>query len=212
VRVALGLALLVLLAGALLVVSADRPRLAGTNNVFDTFPNVPLDAGSEACARDEIVPGGTAAVRVRLTAEQSRGPLEVRLEQAGRSLASGVLPSGWGDGRVDVSVRPVVPRSEEDVSVCIVNRGDGRVNVWGYGAASDGPRVVVDGSETNERMRLTYLRAGEESGWDVATAVVRRMGNGRGSLLDGWAFYGWLFALGGALAAAVAALLKGRRA
>ena len=210
-RVAFGLALVVVLVGAALAVSDERPRLAGTNNVFDTFPNVPVEPGSEACARDEIVPGGTAAVRVRLTADESRGPLEVRLERRGRELARGRLPEGWGDGRVDVPVRPAVATTETDVSICIANRGDGRVNVWGYGAAGDGPRAVVDGSETNERMRLTYLRAGEESGWDVATAVVRRMGNGRGDLLDGWVFYGWLAALAGTLAAATAALLTGRR-
>ena len=43
-------------------------------------------------------------------------------------------------------------------------------------------------------MRLTYLRPGRESGWDVLGAVARRMGIGRGDLLEGWAFYGWLAA------------------
>jgi hypothetical protein len=212
VRVAVALGLLIVLAGAFAVVSAERPRLAGTNNVFDTFPNVPLDPGAEACAREEIVPGGTAAVRVRLTADNVRGPLNVRLEQEGRELARGTLPAGWGDGRVNVPVRPVVADTEADVSVCIANRGEGRVNLWGYGAAADGPRAVVDGEVTNERTRLTYLRPGEQSGWDIVGPVARRMGVGRGSLLEGWAFYGWLAAIGGMLVVVVAAVARGRQA
>jgi hypothetical protein len=210
-RVAFGFALLVVLVGALAVLSEEHQRLAGTNNVFDSFPNVALEPGAEACARQEIVPGGAAEVRVRLTAEGARGPLDVRLERAGRELARGELQAGWGDGRLNVPVRPVVADTETDVSVCIANRGEERVNLWGYGAAADGPRVVVDGTVTNERTRLTYLRPGEETGWDVVGAVARRMGNGRGSLLDGWAFYAWLAALAGTLATAAAAVLRARR-
>jgi hypothetical protein len=211
VRVASGLALLVVLAGALVAVSAERPRLAGTNNVFDTFPNVVVQPGSEACAQDELVPGGTAAVRVRVTRpDPPAPPLELRLEQGGRELARGRLEEGWGDGPVDVPIDPAVRETQERVSVCFRNAGTVPATLWGYGAAG-GPRAVVDGTTSNERTRLTYLRAGEESGWEVAGVVARRMGNVRGSLLDGWAFYGWLAALVGALAAAAVAVLRGWR-
>jgi hypothetical protein len=81
--------------------------------------------------------------------------------------------------------------------------------LWGYGAA-DERRTVLDGTPLNERTRLTYVRAGEESGWEVASAVARRMGNGRGELLAGWAFYGWLAALAGALAVTAAAVTRAR--
>ena len=210
-RVAFGLALLVVLVGAALAVSDERPRLAGTNNVFDTFPNVVLEPGSEACSRNELVPGRTAAVRVRATRpDPPAPPLELRLEQNGRELARGRLSEGWNDGPVAVPVEPVISQTREDVSVCLRNAGTQPVTFWGYGAA-DERRAVVDGTDTNERMRLTYLRPGEESGWDVAGAVAGRMGNGRGDLLDGWVFYGWLAALAGTLAAATAALLMGRR-
>ena len=212
-RVAFGLALLVVLVGAVAVVSSGRPHLAGTNNVFDSFPNLTVPAGGEACARDEIVPGDAAAVRVKVKPEGAPGgPVELRLEQGGRELARGSLAAGWLEGPVDIPIRPVVADTQAPVSVCFVNQGEPPMTLWGYGAPADGPRMVLDGVVTNERTRLTYLRPGEESGWDVAGAVVRRMGNGRGDLLGGWAFYGWLAALAGALAAAAAALLlRGRR-
>jgi len=45
----------------------------------------------------------------------------------------------------------------------------------------------------------------------VIGAVAHRMGIGRGSLLEGWAFYGWLAALVGTLAVAAIATARGLR-
>ena len=210
VALAFGLTILVVLVGAVLAVSEARQRPAGTNNVFDTFPNVVVDPGGEACSEHEIVPGGTAAVRVRATRADPPGPpIELRLEQGGRELARGRFAEEWRDGLVDVPVEPVLASTFEDATVCLRNAGTQPLTLWGYGAA-DERRTVLDGTATGERTRLTYLRAGEESGWDVAGAVARRIGNGRGSLLDGWAFSGWLAALAGALAATATAVLRMR--
>ena len=194
--VALGLAVVVALAGAAAALSVGRERLAGTNNAFDRFPNVAIPPGSEACAMAEVVPGDSAAVRVHA---EPAGPLEVRLVRDGRELARGTMEAG------EAPIRPVVERTTPGVDVCFANEGDAEVVLWGYGAVE---RTEIDGEPVNERIKLQYLRPGTESGWEVAGAVAHRMGIGRGSLLEGWAFVGWLLALAGVLAGAFAAVRR----
>jgi hypothetical protein len=207
--VALGLTLIVVLAGAVAVLNVERTRLAGTNNVFEFFPNVPIAPGQEACAIAEPVPGDSAAVRVRA---EPAGPLDVRLVEGGRTIARGSVEEA-SDGQVDIPISPVVERTLADVDVCFTNTGDAELSLWGYGANEVLPqRTVIDGSEPiRERVRLSYLRPGSESGWDVIGSVAHRMGIGRGDLLEGWAFYGWVLALAGTLIAAVLALRWGAR-
>jgi hypothetical protein len=215
VRVTLAFAFVVLamLGGVAAALSAGQPRLAGTNNVFDLFGNVSLAPGQAACARDELVPGDTASVRVHAVPEAPPGgPLELRLRRDGRELARGALAAGWAGGNVEVQVRPLVTRTEPDVTLCFTNGDDGPVTLWGYGAEPNGPRVVVDGTVTNERTRLTYVRPGRETGWDLVGLVAHRMGLVRGDLLRSWAFYGWIAAIGGALVVAAIAVLRGLRA
>ena len=212
VSLAFGLVVVAMFVGMVVVLSAGHARLAGTNNVFDLFGNVPVAPGQEACARGELVPGDTAAVRVHARPESPPGGLlELRLSRDGRELAHGALAAGWAEGDVDVPVQPVVARTEPDVTLCFTNGDDGAVTLWGYGAEPTGPRMVVDGNVTNERTRLTYVRPGRESGWDMAGLVAHRMGIGRGDLLEGWAFYGWVAAIGGTLVVAAIAVLRGRR-
>jgi hypothetical protein len=95
------------------------------------------------------------------------------------------------------------------VTLCFTNEGLRTLTLWGYGAA-DERRTVVEGEPTDQRIRLSYVRPGRESAWDVIGAVAGRMGVGRGEGLAGWAFYGWLAALAGLLAATAAAVLRGR--
>jgi hypothetical protein len=202
---------LAMLAGLAVALSVERPRLAGTNNVFDRFPNVALAPGQRACAQAEPVPGGTAAVRVHAepTEDSTGGPIRLRLLSGGTELARGSRPGGWRGGDLDVPVRPVVTRTRADVDLCFTNRGRGPIALWGYGAVEGAPqRAVVEGEPLNERIRLTYLRAGRESGWDIVGAVAHRMGIGRGGWLDGWAFFGWLTALGATFVGVALALLR----
>jgi hypothetical protein len=198
--VALGLAVVVALAGAVAALSVERERLAGTNNVFEFFPNVAIPPGAEACAMAERVPGDAGAVRVRA---EPAGPLDVRLVRDGREVARGRMETG------EAPIRPVVERTTPDVDVCFTNEGDAEVVLWGYGAVEGAPqRTEIDGEPIDERIRLSYLRPGTESGWEIAGTVAHRMGIGRGSLLGGWAFFGWLLALGGVLAGAFAAVRR----
>jgi hypothetical protein len=198
--VALGLAVVVALAGAAAALSVERERLAGTNNVYGFFPNVTIEPGAEACAMAELVPGDTGAVRVRA---EPAGPLAVRLVRDGRELANGAMEAGTAP------VRPVVTETTSGVDVCFRNEGDAEVVLWGYGAVAGTPqRTELDGEPIDERVRLSYLRPGTESGWEIAGTVAHRMGIGRGSLLEGWAFFGWVLALGGALVITVGAVRR----
>jgi hypothetical protein len=209
---ALAITLLLVLAGAAVALSVERPRLAGTNNVFDRFPNVPIGPGTQACAQAELVPGGSASVRVHAqpAPEAAGPPFRLELRSGGRLLAAGERAGGWKEGTIDVPVRPTVGRIQPRTDLCFTNEGSVAMTLWGYGA-SDERRTEVNGQPVRERIRLTYLRAGEESGWEIAGEVADRMGIGRGTWLDGWVFPGWVAALAGMLAATVAAVVRGRR-
>lgn len=203
VAIALGLTLVAVLVGVVAALSAERPRLAGTNNVFDSFPSVEIAPGQEACARHELVPGDTAEVRVHAEPpDGAGGPITVRLVQGGREIARGSRPAGWGEGSLEVPIQPGIAATQPDVDVCFAHEGPGRIILWGYGAV-DERRTALDGQELGERVRVSYLRPGRESGWDLLAAVARRMGVGRGSWIDGWAFYGWLATVVGALAVVI---------
>jgi hypothetical protein len=214
VALALGLSLLVVFAGAAWALSVERPRLAGTNNVFDNFANVELAPGQEACAQAELVPGDTGAVRVHAQAsEPPGGPVAARLVRDGREIARGGRPGGWTDGEIDVPVRPAVESTTPDVDVCLANRGGATIALWGHGAPEGTlQRTVREGEPLDERIRLSYVRPGPESGWELIGALDSRMSVGRGSWMEGWALYGWLAALAGLLAAVTIGVLRELRA
>jgi hypothetical protein len=207
VAVALTLTVAAVLVGAVVALSAERERLAGTNNVFDRFGNVSFSPRQQACAEAELLPGDTGAVRVHA---EPAGPLSVRITAGGRELARGSWRGGREAGEIDLPVRPVIERTHEDVELCFRNEGSDTITLWGYGAVPP-QQTVIAGTPVGERIRLSYVRPGRESGWEVVGAVAHRMGLVRGSWLEGWAFFGWLAALAGALAVVFVAALRGLR-
>lgn len=209
VAIALGASLLVLAGGLVAAVSESKPRLAGTNNVFDRVSDVTLRGGQELCQVRELVPGDTGAIRMHVAGPGS-DVLAVRLRDGEQVIARGALAPGWDDGDVDVAVSPTVARTRADVSVCVANRGRGSVRFYGYGAdETERSRVVLAGRPLRERIRLSYVRPGQESGWALAGTVAHRMGLGRGDWLEVWPFYAWLAALSGMVIAAVAVARRG---
>jgi hypothetical protein len=210
---AFGAVMLVLLAAVLVLFSQDGRRLAGGNNVFERFTNIGLQAGQTACDRREVVPAGTGWVRLSVDRSGAGAALAMTVRDgAGRTLGRGTLAAGWAGAHVDVPVDRIA-RTVPDAQVCVTPRGP--LALRGYGAIDDREGVAIDGQPTRETIRLSYLRAGEETWWSVIPAIVHRMGIARGRVFDGaWMFGAWLAALlaAGALAARSVVPRRGRPA
>ena len=166
-------ALLVVLAGAALVLSARAPRLAGTEDVrFNGYP-VQLDAGQQICQQGGAIPPDAEAVAFPVGTEGRRGPA-LRVSAAGRDAR---VAAGYRDGAI---VRAELPASRPGArNVCIANEGARRVFLGGQSTAVEVPAGVTarkGGQPSTELVQLRYLRAGEESWWHVAGAALRRWG------------------------------------
>jgi hypothetical protein len=198
----------VVLIAALVIALSDRDvHLAGTNNVFDRFPVADLGPSDELCEQGEIVPADSAAVRL-FVGEQAgaqRGPLRIKVVEEGRTVSQGSRAGGWDGGSVDVPIR-TVRRTLSDAEVCVTNRGRSTLTLRGYGIDQTRLGFTLRGEESNNQVRLTYLRPDRESWWSIAGVVGHRFGLGRGELFGGWLVFAWLAGLV-AMAAVVARLV-----
>ena len=187
--------LVIMLAVVLLTLSDRDVHLAGTNNVFESFPVAELQGGDELCERSETVPGDAAAVRFSV-APDSAGvgtPLSVRILR-GRVISRGQRPAGWSGEHVEVPIDDV-PRTVAGSRVCLTNRGDAALTLRGYGVEPARLGFTLRGEQVDKQIRLTYLRGESESWWAIAGVVAHRFGLGRGELFGGWIVFAWLAGL-----------------
>ena len=188
--------LVVVLAVVVLALSDRDVHLAGTNNVFESFPVAELQGGDELCERFETVPGDAATVRFSVAPDSAGvgAPLSVRILQGERVISHGQRPAGWSGEHVDVpieDVRHTMARSR----VCVTNRGHAALTLRGYGVEPARLGFTLRGEEVDKQIRLSYLRAEPESWRAVARVVAHRFGLGRGELFSGWIVFAWLAGL-----------------
>jgi hypothetical protein len=198
----------VVLIAALVVALSDRDvHLAGTNNVFDRFPVADLGPGDELCEQGETVPADSAAVRLSVgeQAGAQRGPLRIKVVEEGRTVSQGSRAGGWEGDSVDVPIG-TVRRTLSDAQVCVANRGRSTLTLRGYAIDQSRLGFTLRGGQSDQQIRLSYLRAKPESWWSVAGVVGHRFGQGRGELFSGWLVVAWLVGLI-AMAAVVARLV-----
>jgi hypothetical protein len=179
VRIGLALAVgLLLIAIAVGVALAHAPLVLTRDNSALTHDELVSTTGpAEACQSGEVLPRGTAAIRLGLTT--ALGPeAEVRVLSGARLIASGTQAPGWEGASVTVPVRPLA-QAFAPVTVCLrITHLNGPVTMLGWRT----PRAVSavgEGKHLPGRMHVEYLRRGDESWWAMATATARRLGLGR---------------------------------
>ncbi len=199
-----------LLAGGLtLLLAHASPRRTGTNGIGAEQVLATLNPGSRLCQGGELLPSGTTTIRLLVPAQQAPGPvLRIVLSRGGRVLARTTGVAGLG-GVADYAVVAPIPRTTrdlDDVRLCFtVGTGAGEAAAIGSYTPPGTGQATVDGSETGGSIPVDYLRPGAESWWSVASAVVRRIGLGRGSAGGAWT--AWL-----ALVLVLASLVLATRA
>jgi hypothetical protein len=171
--------LVALAIGLVAVLSHAERRLASANNV--PIEAILAEKGRHAravCQPEELVPAGTATLRVWLQApDAGPGPaVRVTVTTArGTSLGRGARPAGWHGGRLDVPLDVAIPRDAVATVCATLAAGPSAAVV---GAPSTGNAPPARGLPG--RMRIEYLRAGRESWWALAGTIADRVGYGHG--------------------------------
>jgi hypothetical protein len=175
--------------------SVQRQRISDTNDADPVaFLHDAISGnGTTVCQNAELVPDDAAAVRIFVGTYQRPGArIDVRASIAGNVIARGALLPGWPQGAVTIPIRRVAP-GNAGAHVCFRFGHGPRTRIIGTKGAA--PFTEFDGRGAGGRMRIVYLRAGEESlaGLAVDGVIARRYGYGAPDLLGGWTV--WLIAL-----------------
>jgi hypothetical protein len=172
---AVGLLAIALAAGATL---ARAPLVVDAENFPGTHHSLIATAqAAEACQAREVLPIGTTAIRLSLTAVL--GPkVTVSVLSGARVLARGVHAPGWEGASVTVAVRPL-PATVAPVEICVrLREVNGRVTMLGR-PTEESEAAHGRGQALPGRMHVEFLRDSRTSWWSMATAIAQRLGLGR---------------------------------
>lgn len=175
------------LAGVAVALAASAPRLAGTNDLR-LFHGISVPAGATVCQGPELVPADSARVRLLVGGTEGSGAaVALSVRDGGRTVARGGVPGGYGDGALVVGIGDV-PNAMLADRVCIENRGRAPLSIQGETFPPE-QAARIDGSRGDGRVRLEWLRAGNESWLELAPAVLDRFGLGKAGWLGSWTLF-----------------------
>lgn len=192
-RRAVAVAGVLALAGVLVVMLLQSgPRRAGTGSTANGAFVITLQGQEQACQGTELLPAGTAALRMTIGTYGKPGPpLEVLAKDAsGRLLTSGSLAAGWKQGIVTIPVRRVT-NSAQPVTVCVTDRqrSGALIPIALAGNPGAGYAIEVAGHMTpGVRLRYEYMRAGDETWLSMLPTIAHRLTIGRSGLVRHWAW------------------------
>ena len=119
------------LAGLVVVAITDDRELAFTLGVRPTQVAAVVEPGKRACQRPLDVSADARSVRFQVGTYGKPGP-ELAVEAgAGAQRAAGVVPAGYGDVTWQQVNLDRELRDGERIELCITNRGDRRVALYG---------------------------------------------------------------------------------
>lgn len=214
-RLLLGVCVLVavaLLAGAAL---GDTPR-AFTLGVTNGVVAAELRPGQQACQAPISVPADGEFDRVKLSLGTYHRPgpavdVDVLATGSGAPLGHGRLAAGYPDIAEAPSHAIGVGRvaAEQEISVCVTNRGPGKVAVYGNADAAHRPSTATSGGKPLKTdLNLAFERK-PRSLAALAPAVVDRAALFRAGWVGPWTY---VLLMGVALLAVPALLLRALRA
>ena len=198
VRWALAGALLAIVVALIVLLTGRQAQIAGTDRVPNYTFVTELYSGQQLCQSNEIVPAGTAALRMTIGTYGKPGPpLAIAISAAPsaapkaplRRISTGGIAKGWRQGVISVPVTPV-RAIHAQASVCIANRGPRPVAIAGTTPpAHYGFDDTVDGTALSSEVRIDYMLAGRPSWFAMLSTLAQRMTFGKGTYI-GW--MGWI--------------------
>jgi hypothetical protein len=209
VRIVLGVALALVGAAVVVVLSQSARRLAGTSFVPQSGFNVVIPAGGSACQLGTYLADDSAAAQLLVGIfGRPRPALRVTFaDPDGVVVARGRVAGGERQGDVTVPFKHVVDGNHAATTACVRNAGAHRVALGG-GIANADTAARVGGRPTSGIVGFRYLRAGRESWWALMPVVAQRFGLGKASLFGPWTLPLLALVLAGLWLAAVRLLLE----
>jgi hypothetical protein len=185
-RLVLGGALLLVVGALVLNMSKRAPRTAGSDHTSPSVLAVTVPGGSVLCEPELDLPNDAARAEMVIGAYGHALPT-LRLEFIGRRgniVGIGSLPAGSREGQVIIPVRHVSKGSP--TKFCLYAGGHSNIILGGeLGAIGPGSARVKNRPQPG-RVALFYLRAGEESWWQLLPALAERFGLGKAAFLGAW--------------------------
>ncbi len=211
-RLALSVAVLILLGAIAVVLAQSASRRSGTNGIPSETFAVVLAPGDAVCQPGELIPGDTTALQATIGTYGLPGPrVQVTATaSSGESVTQGGLAPGWRQGVVSLPVA-LVRQTTPGVRVCLRDQGPSRIAIGG--SAPFTASVEILGAQRSRSasagLRFDYMRPGHESWFSLLPTLWHRMTLAKGDLVRHWAPWGALVLMVVAGALSVAAL--GRR-
>jgi Predicted membrane protein (DUF2142) len=195
---------------AVVVLTRNGTRLAGTNGVANNQWVLELRPGEKACQTNLLLPKGSAGARMFVGTFGKPGPplLVSVATRAGDIVRRGSLRGGYADARWQAVPFRRIGSSSSGYTVCISSRG--RVALAGVADpnADNTSLLLVEGRQRPADISLQTVRPDRESLLGLVPTIFHRAALFRPSWVGAWTYYA-LFALllltvGGAVAALIA--------
>ncbi len=169
-RIAIGAALLALVAGLAIVLTGSRPERTGVNGIPPAAYVAALRPGQTIC-QPGTVAAGTSSVGLTVGTYGAPGPpLALTFTGSGGSFR-GRAEGGYASGALSIPV-PAATREATGL-LCVRNAGASRVALAGTTAA--GPVSALDGKPSQAALQIEYLH-GTASAFGLGSTVARRVG------------------------------------
>jgi hypothetical protein len=187
VRLALGLAVLVVVGALVLDMSASAPRTAGSDHFAPLIFAASLPGAGSVCQAVVSLPRDAARVQLTIGTYGKPVPaLTLRfLDPAGRVSAEGHLAAGAHEGVVSIPVHDVSD-PEAATDACVAVERTGPIVLGGEGVPVSDFSERVDGKPEPGRLSLFYFRAGSESWWQLLPTLDERFGLGKAPFFGAW--------------------------
>jgi hypothetical protein len=186
VRVVVIVGVLAIAIAGLAVLLQSAQRRSGTNLTANTGFVIGVAAGQQLCEPAELIPGDTGGLRLSASSDGLPGPrLDATVGAGTKLLATGHLAAGWRTGTVTIPLSRIAA-TQQNASVCLVNRGTGSVS-FGGSVPDANFYVVLGGKPLSGRMRIEYMRPGSESWLALLPTLAHRFSLAKGDLVRHWA-------------------------
>lgn len=174
----------------LVVMGRSEDRLAGSNSVPPQGLVVQIGKTNRVC-QQILAPRDAGSLRFFVSPLATpTPPLSLRLDKAGRTLATSHLAGGWTGSTISFPFRKL-SRTYVDARFCV--RSEGRSAVRFVGLATGAPTSTqVDGHPEYAVISAEFFEPGKSDAWSRLPTIASRAGVLKGSLSGGWSF--WLAA------------------
>ena len=173
------------------VLAQSAPRRTGTNDALVEL-RLHIPAGKRACQSGQTIPAGTGFVLFFPNTDgRQAGPLRVTIRNRSGTRIAAVAPARpYGPAPLAVKI-PTPERAIYDATVCIANRGDSLVDVFGAVAGEQSAQLPRGQEQVVAfaKIRFDYISADSRSWFDFAPTVAGRYGLVKATFFGDWTMW-----------------------